>query len=117
MDDLKIMNVIEKAVALRVAVLAFDDAMSDPDRPLRVCISNRIEQIPAIIAEHCKGLRIAWNTVDNADRGEYWENYVLSLLSLLSMYAEDIAEDKATPAEARTSFRLHIESLGQSGPV
>lgn len=107
-DPLKYTNVIEKAVAMRVAILALERAINDPDRTLRECLLEQVDCIPEIVEEHCKGMRITWTDGGGAHRGERWGRYALELLGILVMYAGDILHGDSTPAEARENFGLHV---------
>jgi hypothetical protein len=103
-EQWKHLNVIERAVALRVASLGLDLAVQDPDRTLRECILEWVNHIPEIIEEHCRGLTIDWNDMGHPYRGEVWGDRAIELLSHVVRHGEDIVSGDSSAQEARVLF-------------
>jgi hypothetical protein len=93
-EQWKHLNVIERAVALRVASLGLDLAVQDPDRTLR----------ESILEEHCRGLTIDWNDMGHPYRGEVWGDRAIELLSHVVRHGEDIVSGDSSAQEARVLF-------------
>lgn len=97
-DKWQFMNLMEKAVALRVANLALWAMINEPGRTLEECVVQEVRTIHWTLTEHLPWIQAEWTDPSDEEAIEHWKDAAFEAITEIVFASESLLERGGLPA-------------------